>query len=69
MTSKLSEGEPLTPYYPQLNYVLRSIEIQGVRGNKKLRNVGDEARFKPPILVYANNQVPVENQLGDALSV
>lgn len=67
--STRSQREPLTPYDPELNRILRRMENQCVLANPNKGNLGDGESRQPPLPVEANHQAHVENQLGDALWV
>ena len=69
MPSTQSQGKPLTPYDPEANHILRRMENQGILSNSNVGNRGYIAGLQPPMIVGANNHVPIENQLGDALRV
>jgi len=69
MPSTWSQGEPLTPYDPEMNRTLRRMNNQGVSVNPIRGELGERVGLQPPRVGDENNQVPAENRLGDAFRV
>ncbi|XP_049410643.1 uncharacterized protein LOC125873837 [Solanum stenotomum] len=69
MPSTQSQGEPLTPYDPELNRTLRRMNYQGVPVNPIARNLGDGVELQPHRVNYENAKNQGGNLLGYALRI
>ena len=69
MPSTRSQGEPLTPYDPELNRTLRRMNNQGLPVNPIGVNLGDAVELQQQRVVGEENRGLAENQLGDAVRV
>ena len=69
MPSTRSQGEPLTPYDPELNRTLRRMNNQGLPVNPIGGNLDEAVEFQQPRVVGGENRGLAENQLGDAVRV
>uniref|UniRef100_M1DY00 Integrase core domain containing protein n=1 Tax=Solanum tuberosum TaxID=4113 RepID=M1DY00_SOLTU len=69
MPSTQSQGEPLTPYDPELNRILWRMNNQGVPVNSIGGELGDGVGLHPPRVGDENNQIQAENLLREAVRV
>ena len=69
MPSTRSQGEPLTPYDPELNRTLRRMNNQGLPVHPIGGNLDEAVELQQPRVVGGENRGLAENQLGDAVRV
>ena len=61
MPSTRSQGEPLTPYDPELNRTLRRMNNQRIPVNPIGVNLGDAVELQQQRVVGGDNEVLAEN--------